>query len=77
MHTPTVVIGVLAALFGITTLILRQTKPGVFKKLDAMKARFGEKPGYVIHLVSYSLIPILFGIGMIVSGLNGGSLFDH
>jgi hypothetical protein len=33
----------------------------MFSKLERMKEAYGEKAGYAIHLVSYSLIPI--GIG--------------
>ena len=33
----------------------------MFSKLNRMKEAYGEKVGYAIHLVSYSLIPI--GIG--------------
>ena len=77
MNTNTVIIGILAALFGSATIILRHLKPQMFKKLGPMKEKFGQKPGYIIHFISYSLIPIIFGISMIVTGLNGGSLFDH
>ena len=77
MNIPTVLIGVLAALFGASTIILRHTKPQMFSKFGPMKEKFGDKQGYILHFVGYSLIPLILGISMIISGLNGYSFFDR
>ncbi len=77
MNTPTIVIGAAATLFGLSTIILRHTHPHWFKKLAAMKETWGATPGYVVHFIGYSLVPLAFGITMIITGLNGGSIFDH
>jgi len=56
-----IVIGSLAILYGAFTLVMRIKKPSAFAKLEAMKERFGEKPGYWIHVVFYSLLPLVVG----------------
>jgi len=40
-----------------------------------MKKFRGEKAGMAIHVVAYTVIPILFGIVLIITGLQGGSIF--
>ena len=67
-----IIIGLFAVTFGIFTLVQRKRNPGSFHKIDAMKKAYGEKAGYAIHVVSYSLIPILFGIAILVSSLVFG-----
>lgn len=75
MNLVTVVIGILAAGFGVYTAWARVVKPGQLKKLEPMKKFWGEKTGVVIHFVAYTAIPVLFGIVIVIKGLNGGSLF--
>ncbi|MCG8525206.1 MAG: hypothetical protein MI748_02420 [Opitutales bacterium] len=75
MNIPTLIIGILAALFGGSTIVLRHTHPQWFKKIGPMKEKFGEIPGYIIHFVGYSLLPLIFGIVLIVTAKNGGSVF--
>ena len=75
MNIPTVVIGIAALLFGIYTIYLRSTNPDKFGKLKAMKEKFGGKRGALIHLVSYSVIPIIFGVIMLFTGYMGVSFF--
>ena len=77
MNTMTVLIGVLATLFGAATVVLRHTHPQWFKKLGPMKAAWGAIPGYVVHFIGYSLVPLVLGISMIIHGMNGGSLLDR
>ena len=52
------VLGIICVLYGVFTVIARIIKPEMFSKLNRMKEAYGEKAGYAIHLVSYSLIPI-------------------
>ncbi len=75
MNITTVVIGIAALLFGIYTIYVRSTNPDKFGKLKAMKEKFGEKRGALIHLVFYSVIPITFGIIMLFAGFMGVSFF--
>ena len=75
MNIPTVVIGIAALLFGIYTMYVRSTNPDKFGKLKAMKAHFGKKGGALLHLVIYSIIPIIFGIIILFTGFMGVSFF--
>jgi hypothetical protein len=71
----TVLIGIMSAWYGFYTLLLRKYAPGKFKKLNTMKRIWGDKTGYMIHLVGYSVIPIVLGIVLFFSGMNGASFF--
>ena len=75
MNVPTAVIGLAAFLFGIYTIYLRSADPGKLGKLKPMQEYFGEKRGTFIHLISYSIIPIVFGLIMLVAGIRGVSFF--
>lgn len=75
MNPITVAIGVVGLLFGIYTLYVRARKPEHFTKLKAMQEKFGDKPGYAVHVIGYSVIPIVFGAVMIFAGLKGVSFF--
>ena len=74
MNYTTLAIGLLALFFGICTLFLRVKHPGVFSKLNAMKAKYGEKTGAAIHTISYTILPIIAGIIFIIIGLMGESI---
>ena len=64
------VLGIFAIIFGVYTLYVRTTNPGKFGKLQAMKERFGASAGTTIHIVAYSVLPIIFGIVMLLRGLQ-------
>ncbi len=65
MDPITLTIGLLGIVFGTVTLVLRFINPEKLGKLEAMKKIFGEKAGNIVHLVSYSLVPIAFGLVLI------------
>jgi hypothetical protein len=69
----TILIGLAASLFGASTIILRHSHPHLFKKFGLMKAQFGDTAGYIVHFVAYSAVPLIFGIVMVLNGLNGSS----
>jgi hypothetical protein len=75
MDPITIVIGLLAVSYGFYTLVIRIKKPEKFGKLEAMKSKFGNKAGIIIHTISYSLIPIVAGIVFVLLGLSGKSIF--
>ena len=75
MNPVTLGLGVMAVLYGVYTLYVRASNPEKFGKLTAMQERFGKKPGYTIHLIAYSIGPLVFGAIMIFAGKNGYSLF--
>lgn len=71
MNGPRVVLGVLAALYGLFTFYVRATSPEKLRKLAAMKQAWGETGGTIVHVIGYSVVPLLVGVGMIVTGLSG------
>ena len=75
MNYATLVIGLFALLFGICTLFVRVKNPEKFSKLDAMKEKYGEKAGVAIHVISYTVIPIIAGIIFIVVACMGVAIF--
>jgi hypothetical protein len=75
MNILTIVLGLLCIGYGIYTAIMRAKAPEKFGKLEAMKKKFGDKTGQIIHIVSYTIVPILAGIVFFATGLLGVSLF--
>ena len=65
-----IIIGIFAIIFGVYTLYVRATNPGKFGKLQAMKERFGASAGTTINIVAYSVLPIIFGIVILLRGLQ-------
>ena len=61
------IFGVLFLLLGLITIYLRvfMNSKGL-GKLEAMKETYGEKLGLAIHIISYTVVPIVVGIVMIV-----------
>ena len=57
-----VILGIVAIGFGCFTLYLRSSAPEKLGKLTAMKEFWGEKKGNIIHLLAYTVAPIVFGI---------------
>lgn len=72
----TLTLGILAAGYGIFSCIMRFAKPSMFKKLEPMKEKWGEKAGNTIHFFSYVIVPVVIGILLIFAGINGISFFD-
>jgi len=66
------VFGLLAVGYGLYTLYARSATPEKFAKLEAMKEQFGEQGGNIVHLVAYSVAPILVGLVLIGTALLGG-----
>lgn len=75
MDPVTVLVGIAAIGYGLYTAWARRAKPEQFKKLDPMKSFWGERGGQLVHIVGYTVLPIIVGIVLILSGLRGASLF--
>lgn len=75
MNYITLVIGILAFVYGVFSIFIRMKNPSKFAKLDAMKKFWGEKAGTAIHFIGYTVVPIIVGIVFIVLGLQGKSIF--
>jgi len=68
MDYTNLIIGVFALGFGLFTIYMRLTnKLTTSEKLIQMKARFGEKTGNIIHLVAYTILPLVVGIVILLS----------
>lgn len=60
-------IGSLALLFGLYTLYLRLTgKIETFAKLEPMKNLFGSKLGGFVHLIAYTILPLILGLVLLL-----------
>ena len=75
MDPVTTIIGVLAVCYGLYTAWARVKKPEQFVKLEAMKKQWGDKAGTTVHVIAYTVVPIVLGVVMVVRGLRGGSVF--
>jgi len=56
------IIGVLAIGYGLYSYYQRKTAPESIEKLQTMIERNGEKMGHSIHLVGYTIMPIIAGL---------------
>ena len=75
MNVTTVCGGLAMVAFGAVTTVLRIVRPQIFSKLEPMKRRWGERAGFRIHVPGYSILPIVAGIVIALSGALGESLF--
>jgi hypothetical protein len=75
MNIITLALGIIFFGFGVFSIILRIKSPEKFGKLEAMKNKFGDRGGIVIHIIFYSVLPILAGIVFIVCGILGIRIF--
>ncbi len=58
---PMLPFGLIALLFGTTTLVLHIVNPGsdLFGSLGPMKERHGERLGLVLHVWRYTVLPLV------------------
>ena len=75
MDITTVLIGAAALGYGIFTIYARLKKPSLLSKLEPMKEKFGNSTGNFIHIIAYTLVPIVAGFVFVNSGLAGHSIF--
>jgi hypothetical protein len=75
MDTTTVLIGVAALGYGVFTIYARLKKPSLLNKLEPMKEKLGNSAGNFIHIIAYTIVPIVAGCVFINSGLAGRSIF--
>jgi len=71
MNIVTVLLGVAALGYGAYTAWARRAKPEQFGKLEPMKKLWGEKAGPIVHVVGYTVIPIILGAVLVILGLQG------
>jgi hypothetical protein len=75
MNLTTILVGVAAVAYGLYAAWARRKTPEKFRKLEPMKKFWGERGGLAVHFVGYTVVPIVFGVALIVAGVRGGSLF--
>lgn len=76
MNPITIIIGLVFCGYGIMVLKLRlQGRDEKFKKLGPMRKVYGEKLGSLIHYLGYGIIPLLFGVWIIIAGTKGVEVF--
>ena len=76
MNVLSVAIGGLAVGYGVFIAASHAMGSTRLGKLAAMQARFGERAGRAVHLVAYAVLPVVFGILVLLQGMSGQSFFD-
>lgn len=61
------ILGVLAIIYGVYSFIQRKTAPQDIEKLQSMIERNGEKMAHSIHLVGYTILPIVAGLLLLLA----------
>ena len=62
-------LGALMMVYGIVTLIIRKVAPDRFLKLEPMKKKWGEKAAVRIHVIGYTVLPLVACVVLIIRGL--------
>lgn len=75
MDAPSLFIGTISLAYGVFTLYARIKKPALLGKLQVMKDRFGDTAGGLIHLMAYTIMPIVIGGLLLKSGLAGHAIY--
>lgn len=72
----TLIFGILLLVFGLFTIYLRVFKESKgLGKLDRMKQVYGDKIGTLMHIISYTVVPILLGVAGIIAYFLGVEIF--
>ncbi len=64
-----IILGLFAAAFGLYTLYARMFAPDRLWKLEPMKKQWGEKVGLTVHVLAYTVLPLVLGAILLASGL--------
>ncbi|MBN2442302.1 MAG: hypothetical protein JXJ04_13190 [Spirochaetales bacterium] len=64
-------IGFIVFGYGIFTLIVRIINPAQFRKLKALQMTMGKKTGMIIHIIGYTILPLIFGGVFMFAGIFG------
>lgn len=76
MDLPSVAIGTFFMVFGLATVAIRHVRPHWLRKLAPMQQRYGVAPGYAMHFVFYSVLPVATGAVALYRGLAGHSFLS-
>ena len=64
-----IILGVVVLAFGLYTLFARMYAPNRLWKLEPMKKQWGEKVGLTIHVLAYTVLPLVVGAILLARGL--------
>lgn len=65
------IVGILAIAYGLYCLVQRKVAPEKIAKLQLLIERNGEKMGNAIHLVGYTIMPIVAGLLLLHAHFRG------
>jgi len=74
MNLFTMGLGAAICIYGIYTMTMRTRAPEKLGKLKAMKEKYGDSSGMALHIVAFTVVPIVMGIILSFAGFNGLSL---
>jgi hypothetical protein len=64
-------LGIAAIGYGLYTAYVRATAPEKLGKLEAMREQWGESTGTAVHVVGYTVVPIVVGLVLLATALLG------
>ena len=64
-----IVLGGMGVAFGLYTLFARMFAPNHLWKLEPMKKQWGEKVGLAVHVLAYTVLPLVFGAILLTNSL--------
>lgn len=74
MNLLTMGLGAAICVYGLYNMTMRTRSSEKFGKLKAMKDKYGDSTGTALHIVAYTVVPIVMGIILSFAGFNGMSL---
>lgn len=75
MDFVTIGIGGAISLFGVYTMVMRTRFPDRLPTLKTMKNKYGAVNGMAVHILAYSVVPIVLGIMLSFTGIYGMSIW--
>lgn len=76
MDLATMGIGGIICLSGVYTMTMRTRSPEKYGKLKALKDKYGDSTGLAIHIMAFTVAPIVMGIMLSFAGFNDLSLLE-
>ncbi len=64
-----VVLGAFMIAYGVVNLCLRTFAQRPSLKLELMQRKWGERRGLLLHVVSYTVFPVVLGAILVIRGL--------
>ena len=64
-----IILGGMGVAFGLYTLFARIFAPSHLWKLEPMKKQWGEKVGLAVHVLAYTVLPLVLGAILLADSL--------